>query len=320
MRALYPASEPYAVHRIRLPKSHELYVEECGNPDGVPVIFLHGGPGSGCSPDHRRYLDPAYYRSILFDQRGCGRSLPLGETQGNRTADLVADMEVIRRYLEIERWMLFGGSWGATLALVYAQAHPGRLLGMLLRGVFLARDADLKWFFQDLGRLLPQAWRELSQGMHFDDWQDLIVRYHEHVHGADTEQALRAARAWSDWGGQVVNWYRAEAPPGAEAEAETEADKARLLAKVRIETHYAYHRYFIGADEILQRVASLPAIPISIVHGRRDLACTLEAAWLLHRAIPDSRLVVVNEAGHLMSEPAMAAALVEEADRMRGLL
>jgi proline iminopeptidase len=317
----YPPSEPYAVHRIHVDEPHEIYVEECGNPKGVPVVFLHGGPGSGCSPEHRRFFDPAYYRVILFDQRGCGRSLPAGETERNRTSDLISDMEAIRSHLGIAQWLLFGGSWGATLALIYALHHPSRLLGMVLRGTFLAREADLAWFFQDLRHLLPQAWERFTQGFPVSDLSALLCEYHARVHGADKAMSLRAAQDWSEWGVRVLSWLREETP-ATERDHEHEhehEESAQLLAKVRIETHYACHRYFIAENEMLQRIDTLPALPVSIVHGRWDLACTLEAAWLLHRAIPGSRLVVV-QAGHLMSEPAMADALVEEMDRMRTLL
>ncbi len=316
MKELYPASEPYAVHRIAVTYPHELYVEECGNPDGLPVVFLHGGPGSGCSADHRRYFDPEFYRIILFDQRGSGRSLPVGETEKNRTLDLVNDMEVIRRYLEVERWMLFGGSWGATLALIYGQTHPDRLLGMVLRGVFLARERDLEWFFSGLRCLFPQEWEKFSQGLPFAEPADLIAAYYHRIHCDDRELSLNSARAWSEWGSRVVSWNLAGQP----ARSDSGSDQMRLLAKARVETHYAQHRYFIGNNQILERVTSLPQIPVSVVHGRFDLTCTMESAWLLHQAVPDFNLIVVPGAGHLMNEPAMVSALVQEIDRMRWLL
>lgn len=311
---LYQPLEPYAVHRLRVDDPHELHVEECGRADGVPVVFLHGGPGSGCSEEQRRYFDPAFYRIVLFDQRGSGRSSPAGETQGNTTADLISDMERIRRALGIDRWMVCGGSWGATLALLYAQAHPDRVMGMVLRGVFLAREMDVYWFFRELHRLLPEAWarftREIPQGSDLIDW------YHARLHGKDRTLALRAAQAWNEWGSQVVNWQRDETP----AAEDTPEARERLLAKIRIETHYAHHRYFIAENEILRRSGLLPAVPVTIVHGRLDLACNMDAAWRLHHAIAGSRLITVERAGHLMSEPDMARALVSETDRMRGLL
>lgn len=316
MKSLYPFCEPYAVHRIGVDEPHQLYVEECGNPRGVPVLFLHGGPGSGCADAHRRYFDPEFYRIVLFDQRGSGRSVPLGEVTRNRTPDLVADMETIRRHLDIAKWVLFGGSWGATLALVYALAHPDRLLGVILRGTFLAREADLDWFFVGLSRFFPQLWRRLSEGMaDGGGYRELIDGYYAALQGEDRARSLDAARRWSEWSRSAVLWHNVRSGEGAEPE--TEAQRERLLAKVRIETHYARHRYFIAENEILARIGGLPAIPVSIVHGRFDLTCTLESSWLLHRAIPGSRLVQVAEAGHLIDDPAMAAALIEETDRMR---
>lgn len=321
MRSLYPSSEPYAVHKIRVGNSHQLYVEECGNSQGTPVIFLHGGPGSGCSDDQRRYFDPDFYRIVLFDQRGSGRSEPLGETESNSTLDLVSDMEAIRRQLNIEKWLLFGGSWGATLALLYAINYPQRASGLVLRGSFLARESDLEWFFIGLRRLFPLAWGELVKALPDNtELEDLINWYHATVRGGDESLTLQAAQQWSDWGSQVVNWHK----PGSEGEvgkqSVTEARQARLLAKVKIETHYARHRYFIEDNEILNRIGSLHAMPVSIVHGRFDLTCTMEAAWQLHKAIPNSRLIEVADAGHLIDEPAMTSALIEETDRMRDLL
>ncbi|MEJ2592595.1 MAG: prolyl aminopeptidase [Candidatus Thiodiazotropha sp.] len=314
LNALYPSIEPYAIRRIRVDDIHEIHVEECGRPDGVPVIFLHGGPGSGCGDDHRRFFDPAFYRIVLFDQRGAGRSSPAGETRNNTSADLISDMERIRRDLGIERWMLFGGSWGATLALLYAQAHPGRVSAMVLRGAFLARETDLVWFFRDLRRLLPEAWTRFSHAV--GDADDLIAGYYQALRGDDRTRALRAARAWDAWGSEVVNWQRARTP----STADTQAPGEHVLAKIRLETHYAQHRYFIEDNRLLDRADSLPEVPVSIVHGRLDLACNLLAAWQLQRAIPGSRLVVLERAGHLMSEPDMAQALVAETDRLRELL
>lgn len=321
MRSLYPVSEPYAVHHICVETPHELYVEECGNPQGIPVVFLHGGPGSGCSAEYRRYFDPDFYRIILFDQRGSGRSRPLGETAQNRTLDLIADMEVIRHHLAIAQWMLFGGSWGATLMLLYTLSHPGRVLGMVLRGTFLARVSDLDWFFVGLKRLFPQAWEGLSKEIPdcSEAW-DLIGWYYDALRSEDPAISLNAALTWSSWGSRIVSWHKSGFGNNREETPMTEVQRERMLAKVRIETHYAYHRYFIGENEILSRIGSLPGIPVTFVHGRYDLTCTMESAWLLHKAIPDSRLVQVPDAGHLIDEPAMISALIEETDRMRELL
>jgi proline iminopeptidase len=320
MRDLYPSSEPYAVHKVAVAQQHRIYVEECGNSQGCPVVFLHGGPGSGCSSDHHRYFDPAFYRIVLVDQRGAGRSLPSGETEYNRTQDLVSDMEAIRRQLGIEQWLLFGGSWGATLALIYSLTHPGRVTGMILRGAFLARESDLAWFFIGLKKLLPQAWYRLVEGLPDNiTLTDLINRYHDAVHGGDRSTALQAASKWSSWCSQVVNWHKAGTDDASEDKLDTEQQQTRLLAKVSIETHYAHHRYFVEENEILRRIGSLCSMPVSIVHGRYDLTCTMESAWQLHRAIPDSRLIQLPDAGHLIEEPSMVSALIKETDRMRDL-
>jgi proline iminopeptidase len=310
------------MHRIAVDKPHELYMEECGNPQGIPVVFLHGGPGSGCSPLHRRYFNPQTYRIILCDQRGSGRSRPLGETAGNNTASLVSDLEVIRRHLDIDQWLLFGGSWGATLALVYALTHPHRVSGMILRGSFLARDMDLDWFFVTLKRLFPMDWMRFSKDLSAGkELEDIIAWYHTAVHGKDRDLSMRAASNWSEWGTGVVHWHHnpSQQDP-VDQRPESEEKRARLLAKVKIETHYARHRYFIGDDEILNRIDTLPAMPVSIVHGRFDLTCSMESSWLLHRSMPNSRFIQVADAGHLIDEPVMIAALVEETDRMGELL
>jgi proline iminopeptidase len=321
MRSLYSASEPYAVHKIGVDNCHQLYVEECGNSQGFPVVFLHGGPGSGCADDHRRFFDPSFYRIILIDQRGSGRSTPLGETACNRTSDLVSDMEVIRRQLAIDQWLLFGGSWGATLALIYTLSCPERVSGMVLRGTFLARGSDLQWFLIDLRRLFPQAWERLAKALPDNtELLNLINWYYKAVHHEDSALALQAAYEWSAWGNHVINWPNPRSEGEAGKLSKIKAQQRRLLAKVKIETHYAFNRYFIEENEILKRIGSLRAMPVSIVHGRYDLTCTMESAWLLHRAIPGSRLIQVPDAGHLIDEPAMISALIEETDRVRALL
>ena len=319
MQRLYPALEPYAEYRLPSDGPHSIHVEECGKPDGIPALFLHGGPGSGCQPDHRRFFDPDYYRIILFDQRGAGRSTPLGETAQNSSQDLLNDMESLRRKLGLDRWLLFGGSWGAALALLYAEAFPAAVSGMILRGLFLARQRDLDWFFSDDGvcRLFPDAWSAFTRDVPLQERTDLIAAQHKRIHAGNGDTALGAARAWSAWGSSVVTW---SAAPGIDRGKAGSEDARRILAKARIESHYAQHRYFIQDNQILNCVDRLPSVPISIVHGRRDITCALESAWTLHLALPASRLLVVEDAGHLMSEAPMIDALLRETDRMRQLL
>jgi proline iminopeptidase len=314
MRTLYPPLEASESHCIQADDLHELYVEESGNPQGVPVVFLHGGPGSGCSAEHRRLFDPDLYRVILFDQRGSGKSLPLGETSRNTTEHLVADMEIIRRHLGIQRWMIFAGSWGATLALVYAISNRERVMGMVLRGVFLAREADLNWFFFELRRMFPQAWERFTHGIRgCDKLGDLFEWYRERV----SQNDIAAARSWSEWGSCVVNWHRVQNSTESTATKKSAVNEDRLLAKTKIEIHYACNRYFLGKNEILDSAGSLAGIPVSIVHGRFDLTCTMEAAWRIYQSIPGSRFIEVADAGHLLEEPAMTSALIEESERMR---
>lgn len=314
MYAIHPPLEAFESHRIQVDDLHELYVEESGNPQGIPVVFLHGGPGSGCTPDHRRLFDPDLYRVILIDQRGSGKSLPLGETSRNTTEHLVADMEIIRRHLAIQRWMIFAGSWGATLALVYAISNRESVMGMLLRGVFLAREADLNWFFLELRRMFPQAWDRFTQGIEgCDEMGDLFNWYRERV----SQNNMEAARSWSAWGSYVVNWHRVQNNSETTKRSKGAVNEDRLLAKTRIETHYACNRYFMAENQILDNAESLAGIPVSIIHGRFDVTCTMEAAWRLHQAIPNSRFIEVADAGHLLEEPAMTSALMEETERMR---
>ena len=314
MRELYPEIEANASYRLKVDQVHALYAEETGNPQGIPVIFLHGGPGSGCNENHRRYFNPKKYRVVLFDQRGCHRSTPAGETENNSTQDLLQDIERIREHLGIDRWMVFGGSWGATLGLLYAQSHPSRVLALVLRGTFLARQTDLDWFGRHgASMVFPDYWREFTEIIPADERHDLVSAYHARVHGADRKLRQAAALAWSKWAGRIVTYLL----PGAEYEP---GDVDKTVCEVLIETHYAMHRYFIPENRILDNVDHLPAVPTRIIHGRRDLTCTLDASWSLHQALPESELVVVKEGGHLAGEPVMVDALVTATDEMAGIL
>ena len=325
MNQLYPALEPYAIHSLQVGQNHFVHVEACGNPAGLPVLFLHGGPGSGCNPQHRRYFDPERYHILLFDQRGAGRSHPLGLCDDNKTSDLIADMEMIRTELKINQWLLFGGSWGATLALLYAQQYPQWVCGMILRGSFLAREEDLEWFFIGLRRLFPEQWERFTRDIENRlQLSSLIEWFYQALRSADKAIVLDAAQRWSDWGDTVVTWHhpneeRESVPEDLGAQA-LEVQQARLLAKVEIETHYARQRYFIEENAILDHAERLHGMPVSIVQGRFDLVCPMQGAWQLHRALPGSCLVEVPQAGHLISDPAMGIALLRETNRFRELL
>ena len=310
MRELYPEIGASQSYQLKVDQVHTIYVEEAGNPRGIPVIFLHGGPGSGCNENHRRYFNPKKYRVVLFDQRGCHRSKPAGETTNNSTSELLQDIERIREHLGIEKWLVFGGSWGATLGLLYAQAHPSRVLAMILRGTFLARQKDLDWFArQGASMIFPDYWRDFTEIIPAPERDNLVSAYHLRVHGADRKTREATALAWSKWAGRIVTYLL----PGAEY---TPGDVNKTVHEVLIETHYAKHRYFIAENQILDNADQLPAVPTRIIHGRRDLTCTLDASWSLHQALPDSELVIVNEGGHLAGEPVMVDALVTATDEM----
>lgn len=318
LNSLYPPIEPYARHRIAVDQGHSVYVEECGNRDGMPALFLHGGPGSGCRQDHRRYFNPSRYRIVLVDQRGSGRSTPRGAVSGNNTQRLCADLESIRIQLEIDRWLVFGGSWGVALGLYYAQSHPHAVAGMILRGSFLAREQDLDWFISEQGvaRIFPENAARLLAPLSPTERADPVSAYYHHVHEVDPETTLPWARAWAAWGDRVATWnLRVSEDP-----QDDHVDLDKLVDKVRIETHFAHHRYFLRDSPLLEGMSKLPDVPITILHGRRDLTCPVEAAWTLHRAIPGSSLHVIPDAGHLAGEPPMVDALVGYTDRMSKLL
>jgi len=310
MKALFPPLEPHKKHDLSVDGLHKIHVHEYGNQQGIPVVFLHGGPGSGCKPDHARFFNPEDYRIILFDQRGSGLSTPTGELTDNNTEHLLADMEAIRKYLQIDQWMLFAGSWGATLALVYAETYPARVTGLILRGIFLARQKDLDWFFDGKGvaRIFPQAWEAFSAWLPESEQNNLIEAYFKCLQKDDTELNNRAARAWSAWGETVVT------NGSVKQETQVENDTAvsnGLLAKSRIEAHYARNHYFLSENYILRHIDQLPDVAVSIVHGKHDLVCPFEAAWTLHQAIDGSRLIPVDS-GHLAGEPAMVSSLLSE--------
>lgn len=316
MLSLYPEIEAFSCAMLDTGNSgHTVYWEESGNPDGLPVIFLHGGPGSGCKPDHRRYFNPEKYRIVILDQRGCNRSGPQGCVENNTTGDLLRDIEAIRQQLGIERWLVFGGSWGATLGLLYAETWPERVTGLVLRGTFLARQRDLDWFANDGGvnRIFPDQWERFISPLPHDQRHNPVTAYYHAVHGGNKQAQMDFARAWSAWAGKIVTYTLPEA-------GEEEEDIATLMNKVSIETYYAFNRYFIKENQILDDIARIPDVPVMIIHGRRDLTCTLESSWALHRFLPKSELVIVNEAGHLAGEPAMIDALIAATDRMAGLL
>ncbi len=311
MLTLYPEIKPYQVHRLPVAPPHELYVEECGDPDGIPVLFLHGGPGAGCSARDRCFFDPEKYRILLFDQRGSGRSTPHAVLEDNHTQGLLDDIESIRELLGIERWLLFGGSWGSTLALLYAQRHPIRVLGMILRGVFLARRRDRDWFFQEgASRLFPDHWEAYEKLVSPDDRGDFASAYYKILTGDNELARMAAAKAWSGW-----EAHCATLRPSPAIEHEME-DPHTALALARLEAHYCVNDFFIVENEILVNADRLEGIPGIIVHGRYDVVCPLDNAHSLYRAWPDSELNIVRDAGHSASDPGVTDALVRATRQM----
>lgn len=316
--ALFPPIDARRTGMLPVSALHTIYFEESGNPDGIPVVFVHGGPGGGTEPSHRRFFDPARFRIVLFDQRGAGRSTPHAELRENTTWDLVADMEKLREALGIERWALFGGSWGSTLALAYAQTHPERVLGLVLRGIFLLRDREIRWFYQEGAHMIfPDAWEDYLAPIPGEERHDLVGAYYRRLTSEDPEVRLRAARAWSIWEARTSKLHVSE-------ELVQRFEEPMLaLAFARIECHYFVHRgFFSRDDQLLHRASRLRGIPGYIVQGRYDVVCPMRSAWDLHRAWPEARLTVVPDAGHSAFEPGIEAELVhvmgELADRLSG--
>ncbi len=307
----YPPIEPYARRRLAVGERHSLYVEESGNPKGIPVVFLHGGPGAGCEPGHRRFFHPARYRIVLFDQRGSGRSTPHADLVDNTTWDLVADCERIRAALGIERWMVFGGSWGSTLALAYAQTHPERVMALVLRGVFLCREAEIRWFYQEGANwVFPDWWEDFIAPIPAAERGDLLHAYHRRLTGTDEVARMAAAKAWSIWEGRTATLL---ANPDIQAHF---SDPHVALSLARIECHYFVNQAFLEPDQLLRDAHHLADIPGVIVQGRYDLICPLRSAWDLHRAWPSAELHIVPDAGHAAFEPGIRSALVAATDRL----
>ncbi|HUR40285.1 MAG TPA: prolyl aminopeptidase [Verrucomicrobiae bacterium] len=307
----YPPIEPYRTHRLRVSPIHEIHVEECGNPRGQAVLFVHGGPGGGSEPWHRQFFDPSRYRIVLFDQRGCGRSTPHAELADNTTWRLVEDMEKIRDRLGIDRWVVFGGSWGSTLALAYAQTHPQHVKALVLRGIFLLRPAEIRWFYQDgCSWLYPDAWEKFLEPIPAAERGDLVSAYYQRLTHGDARIRSAAARAWSIWEGATSKLI-----PSEDLVRRFGEDKF-AEAFARIECHYFVNGgFFESPDWLLENVGRIRKIPAVIVQGRYDVVCPIRSAWDLHRAWPEAELQIVADAGHAASEPGILRRLVEATDR-----
>jgi proline iminopeptidase len=306
MAGLFPEIEPYDSGQLRVDSVHSVYYEQCGNPKGKPAVFVHGGPGGGSNPMHRRFWDPGKYRIVLFDQRGCGRSTPHAELQNNTTWDLVEDMERIRAHLGIERWQLFGGSWGSTLSLAYAQQHPARVTDMILRGIFLLRRREIDWYYQEgANRIFPEAWQEYLAPIPVEERDDMVGAYYRRLTSQDRGKRIEAARAWSMWEGSTSRLV-----PDSTL-IERTGDETFAEAFARIECHYFINGGFFEKDsQLLDNIDRIQHIPAVIVQGRYDIVCPAESAYQLHQAWPNSTLIIAPESGHSALEPQLTTHLV----------
>ncbi len=310
-RRLYPEIEPYRSGWLKVTGRHDIYYEECGAPSGKPAIIVHGGPGGGCNPAMRRYHDPARYRIVLFDQRGCGRSTPYASLEENTTWDLVADMERLREYLGIEAWQLCGGSWGSTLALAYAQTHPERVTELVLRGIFLLRQAELDWFYQGgCSWIFPEAFENYLAPIPAPERGNMVEAYHKRLISSDRATQLAAARAWSTWEGTTLSLFHDQ------ERIHKFGNESYALAFARIECHYFINKgFFRGDNQLIEDAARIAQVPGTIVHGRYDVVTPVKNAWDLAKAWPKAELRIVPDAGHAMTEPGIVHEIVTATDK-----
>ncbi len=312
---LYPAIQSNQMHQLSVSDGHELYIEESGNPEGVPVVFLHGGPGASCEPVNRCYFNPEQYRIILFDQRGSGKSKPHASISNNTTQNLIQDLEKIREYLNVSQWVVFGGSWGSTLALAYAQEHPAKVLGLILRGIFLCREEDITWFYQGgAARLFPDAWLDFLEPIANEDRGDLVKAYYEKLTSENEIERMAAAKAWSIWEGST-----ATLKPNSKVR-DYFSDPHTALSIARIECHYFINNIFLDDNQLIENMHKIKHIPGFIVHGRYDVVCPVDQAFELHQHWPESELRIISDAGHAVSEDGITRALVESTDAILKML
>jgi proline iminopeptidase len=311
---LFPPIDPFETGSMPVDDLHTLYWEQCGNRQGVPVVFLHGGPGAGAAPTHRRFFDPAFYRIVILDQRGAGRSTPLGEVRNNTTPLLIDDLERLRRQLGIPRWLLFGGSWGSTLALAYAQAHPDRCLGAILRGIFLMRWQEIDWFLHHMRTIFPEPWAAFVSHLDPGERGDLLESYWRRLDSADPQVRIAAARAWSVYEGACSSLI-----PSPDLIAASGEDN-HAIGLARIEAHYFRNNRFTPEDQLLREIGRIRHLPGIIVQGRYDVVCPIATADELHRAWPEALYQVVPDAGHSAMEPGVRAALVQATERFKDIL
>ncbi|HOE42226.1 MAG TPA: prolyl aminopeptidase [Rhodoferax sp.] len=307
----FPPIKPFHSGRLKVDDLHTIYWEECGNPGGAPVLFLHGGPGAGLSPEHRQFFDPAFYRIVLFDQRGAGQSTPLGEIRQNTTALLIEDIERLRLLLGIEKWLLFGGSWGSTLALAYGQAHPQRCSGFVLRGIFLGTQAEIDWFFDGIKCFFPKEYEDFVADIPLHEHGDLLQAYARRLFSDDLAQNLHAARTWSRFEGSCLHLLQQPAV------AEQFGSDAVALGVGRLEAHYFRNAAFLTDDQLIASIDRIRHLPATIVHGRYDVICPVRSAWRLHQAWPEASFEIIEDAGHAAFEPGIGRALVAATERFK---
>ena len=311
---LYPQIEPFEQNHLKLGNLHEIYYEICGNPTGKPVVFLHGGPGSGCNPTQRRFFDPAHYRIILIDQRGCGRSRPLGAVEQNTTNDLIADIEAIRTTLEIDKWLVFGGSWGSTLALVYAIQHPTKVTGLILRGIFLSRPSELDWFLGQVKSFFPEPWNKLCDYLPTSVRDNPLMAYEKLIFSDDINISIPAAIHWNNYESSIMSLLPRTAAINSEVSGDVE------LARARVQIHYIKNLCFVGTLDLLADAkVKLSHIPTQIIQGRYDMVCPPISAWELKSAMPHADLQIIEDAGHSAMESGITSALVAATEKFKKL-
>jgi len=312
---LYPEISPYHTTWLERPHGHKIYVELSGNPHGKPIIFLHGGPGGGTNPKQRQFFDPKHYQIILFDQRGCGQSKPLGETNGNTTADLLSDIEAIRKHFNIKNWIIFGGSWGSALALAYATQHPKTIKALILRGIFLSRKTELDWFLGEVRAFFPEAHQTLLDFLPIDKRNELVKNYSEFVFSNDLKISGSASIAWNRFESGLLKLI----PQVEENKTLTDEDIQNEIARARVQLHYIKDQCFIDGKKILEEVKQLKNIPITIIQGRYDMVCPPITAYELYQCMPHANFIMVPDAGHSASEPSMTSELVKATNHYRAL-
>lgn len=316
---LYPELDTFKQFSLKIDNTHEIYYEVCGNPVGYPVVFLHGGPGSGCNPTQRRFFDPAHYCIILIDQRGCGRSKPQGETLQNTTSDLVSDIDAIRAELGFDQWVVFGGSWGSTLALSYALAQTERVTGLILRGIFLSRTSELDWFLGGVAHFYPEVWHNLISYLPVNEQHEVLAAYSKRIFNDNTDISIGAALQWNAFENAIMRLIPSETKTN-DSEKPTKEQNLIEVARARVQIHYIEHGCFVDGEAILSDCAKLASIPTVIVQGRYDMVCPPKSAWDLSRAMPHATLEIIQDAGHSAMEAGITSALVAATEKFKSLV